>query len=103
LGKRCVYGHPNPLRGETKIFYGHPMPPFLSREFCRWPNHALSPLFLSRLSLGKVAELERPRRHPKAFGIPSNLLTGIPSSVPCPLLRRMSVERSAFDVCVQFS
>ncbi len=29
--------------------------------------------FLSRLSLAKLAELERPRRHPKAFGIPSNL------------------------------
>jgi hypothetical protein len=25
-------------------------------------------LFLSRLDLGKITELERPRRHPKAFG-----------------------------------
>src|SRR6516165_7900513 len=41
-------------------------------------------LFLSRLSPGKIAELERPRRHPKAFGTPSNLLSGTPSSVPYP-------------------
>src|SRR6202162_2458942 len=59
---------------------------FFPADFADGPNHALSPIasFLSRLSLGKVAELERPRRHPKAFGIPSNLLTGTPSSVPCP-------------------
>ena len=59
---------------------------FFPARFAGGPNHALSPIasFLSRLSLGKVAELERPRRHPKAFGIPSNLLTGTPSSVPCP-------------------
>jgi len=38
----------------------------------------------SRLSLGKIAELHRPRRHPKAFGTPSNSLSGPPSSVPCP-------------------
>jgi hypothetical protein len=29
---------------------------------------------LSRLALGKIAELSRPRRHPKAFGTTSNLL-----------------------------
>src|SRR6266508_3883222 len=40
-------------------------------------------LFLSRHSLSKIAELERPRRHPKAFGTPSNSLSGTPSSVPC--------------------
>jgi transcriptional regulator with XRE-family HTH domain len=32
-------------------------------------------LFLPRLSLSRVAELERPRRYPKAFGTPSNLLS----------------------------
>src|SRR5262249_13678034 len=41
-------------------------------------------IFLSRLCLSKIAELERPRRHPKAFGTPSNLLSGIASSIPCP-------------------
>jgi len=55
-------------------------------------------VFVSTLSLGKIAELERPRRYPKAFGIPSNLLSGTPSSVACPPLRRMSGERSAFNV-----
>ena len=84
--KACVHGNPNALRGETKIFNGHPCLHFFPASFADGPNHALSPIasFLSRLSLGKVAELERPRRHPKAFGIPSNLLTGTPSSVPCP-------------------
>src|SRR5260370_32877453 len=49
------------------------------------PNHDLSFIaFLSRLSLGKIAELERSRRQPKALGTASNLLTGPPSSVPCP-------------------
>src|SRR6516165_590067 len=38
---------------------------------------------LSRLALGKIAELERPRRHPKALGTTSNLLSGSPSSIPC--------------------
>ena len=58
---------------------------FFPAGFADGRNHALNPIasFLSRLSLGKVAELERLRRHPKAFGIPSNLLTGTPSSVPC--------------------
>jgi hypothetical protein len=46
-----------------------------------WP---LGPTYLSRLALGKIAELERPRRYPKAFGTTSNLLSGTPSSVPCP-------------------
>src|SRR5262249_25768819 len=41
-------------------------------------------IFLSRLCLSKIAELERPRRYPKAFGTPSNLLSGIASSIPCP-------------------
>jgi hypothetical protein len=41
-------------------------------------------LFLSRLALGKIAELEGPRRHPKAFGTRLNLLSGTPSSVSCP-------------------
>ena len=53
LGKRCVHGHPNALRGETKIFYGHPMPSFLSRKFCRWPQPCLEPhclFFVSTLS-----------------------------------------------------
>src|SRR5260370_3278642 len=49
------------------------------------PNHDLSFIaFLSRLSLGKIAELERSRRQPKALGTASNLLSGTPSSVPCP-------------------
>src|SRR6516165_10129348 len=39
---------------------------------------------LSRLALGKIADLERPRRYPKASGTTSNLLSGTPSSVPCP-------------------
>jgi len=39
---------------------------------------------LSRLALGKIAELERPRRYPKAFGTTSNLLSGTPPGVPCP-------------------
>src|SRR5262249_48619742 len=43
-----------------------------------------TPPLASRLSLGKIAELHRPRRHPKAFGTPSNSLSGTPSSVPCP-------------------
>src|SRR5215471_21854278 len=43
-----------------------------------------TPPLASRLSLGKIAELHRPRRHPKAFGSPSNSLSGTPSSVPCP-------------------
>jgi hypothetical protein len=55
-------------------------------------------LFLSRLALGKIAELERPRRHRKAFGNPSNSLCGTPSSVPVPPVRRMSDERSATNV-----
>ena len=29
-----------------------------------------------------------PRRHPKAFGTSSDLLSGTPSSVPCPSFRR---------------
>jgi hypothetical protein len=44
----------------------------------------LSGLFCLDSLWGEGAELEQPRRHPKAFGIPANLLTGTPSSVPCP-------------------
>src|SRR5260370_29560928 len=47
-------------------------------------------LFLSRLSLSRIAELERPRRHPKAFGTPFYSLSTHPSSVPC---RRSDVLR----------
>ena len=85
---------------QTKIFYATPCLLLFPASFADGPNHALSPIasFLSRLSLGKVAELERPRRHPKAFGIPSNLLTGTPFERPLPPLRRMSSERSAFNV-----
>jgi len=50
--------------------------------------------FRASLFWVKITELERPRRHPKAFGTSSNLLSGTPSSVP---LRRMSRERSAFN------
>src|SRR5215472_18560923 len=39
-------------------------------------------LILSRLALGKIAELERPRRNPSALH-PTCCL-GTPSSVPCP-------------------
>ena len=39
-------------------------------------------LILSRLALGKIAELERPRRYPSALH-PTCCL-GTPSSVPCP-------------------
>ena len=49
------------------------------------PIHVLSAINFCLDSLwGEGAELHQPRRHPKAFGIPSNLLTGTPSSVPCP-------------------
>src|SRR5262245_50757239 len=37
----------------------------------------------SRLAVSKIAELARPRRHSKAFGTTSNLMSGTPSSVPC--------------------
>jgi hypothetical protein len=56
------------------------------------------PYFLSRLSLSEVAEFDRPRRYSKAFGIPSNLLDWDPFERPSSPLRRMSAERSAFDV-----
>src|SRR5262245_56221163 len=52
---------------------------------------------LSRLALGKIAELERPRRHPKALGTTSNLLSGSPFEHPALSLRHMSRERSAFN------
>jgi hypothetical protein len=48
-----AFGRPNALRGETKIFYGQPMPSFLSRKFCRWPQPCLEPhcvFFVSTLS-----------------------------------------------------
>src|SRR5262249_1133362 len=32
--------------------------------------------FLSRLSLGKIAELQRPRRHSRVFGTPFNFCPG---------------------------
>ena len=54
-------------------------------------------LILSRLALGKIAELERPRRYPKAFGATSNLLSGTPCERPVSSLRRMSRERIAFN------
>src|SRR5262249_39885493 len=38
---------------------------------------------LSRLSLGKTAKLRATETPSQAFGAPSNLLSGIPSSVPC--------------------
>jgi hypothetical protein len=47
-------------------------------------------LFLSRLVLDKIAELEGPRRHRKAFGYPFERFTAS--------LRRMSDERSVFNV-----
>ena len=50
---RLVHGHPNALRGETKIFCGHPVPSFFSRKFCRWPQPCLEPhclFFVSTLS-----------------------------------------------------
>src|SRR5262249_52740573 len=47
--------------------------------------------------LGKIAELERPRRHPKALGTTSNLLSGSPFEHPVLSLRHMSRERSAFN------
>ena len=56
-------------------------------------------LFLSRLYLAKVAELERPRRHPKALGTPFHLLSGTPSSVPRHRSDRCWARRSAFK-CV---
>src|SRR5262245_60238089 len=56
-------------------------------------------LFLSRLYLVKVAELERPRRHPKAFGTPFHLLSGTPSSVPRHRSDGWRARRSAFK-CV---
>ena len=71
-----------------------PMPfIFLLRDLQR-ANYALSLIasFLSRLYPTKVAKLDRSRRQPKAFGIPSNLLTGDPFERP------VSAERSAFDV-----
>src|SRR5262249_46150028 len=51
---------------------------------CSFPQLGLTgvPLpLLSRLALAKIAELERPRRHPKALGTKSNLLSGSPSSI----------------------
>src|SRR6516162_7034272 len=39
-------------------------------------------LILSRLALGKIAELERPRRYPSALH--PTCCPGTPSSVPCP-------------------
>jgi hypothetical protein len=61
---------PRSRRNMARARHGEPPPPsFLSRR-------------LSRLSLGKIAELERPRRHLRAFGTPFNLLSGTPSSVP---------------------
>ena len=50
------------------------------------PSHVLSPInfFVWTLSGVKVQSYTNLRRHPKAFGIPFNLLTGTPSSVPCP-------------------
>src|SRR5215471_14269216 len=53
---------------------------------CSFPQLGLTgvPLpLLSRLALAKIAELERPRRQPKALGTTSNLLSGSPSSIPC--------------------
>src|SRR5262249_10252186 len=61
-----------------------------------WPNQS-SIALLSRLALGKIAELERPRRYPKAFGATSNLLSGSPCERPVSSLRRMSRERIAFN------
>ena len=52
-------------------------------------------LFLSRLALRKIAESARPRRHSKAFGTTSNLLSGTPFERPVPSLRRMSRETRA--------
>src|SRR5262249_58688433 len=62
-----------------------------------WNAHCL---FLPRLSPGKIAELERPRRHPKAFGTSSNLLSGTPSSVPCPPFRGLQRLRAGGRTCV---
>src|SRR5262249_12873668 len=53
-----------------------------SREPSDIPQTSFQFVFLSRLYLVKVAQLEQPRRHPKAFGTPFNLLAGPPSSVP---------------------
>jgi|SRR6478672_13915541 hypothetical protein len=36
--RKSSKGFLDALRGETKIFYGHPMPSFSSRKSCRWPT-----------------------------------------------------------------
>ena len=57
-----------------------------------WPNLSPHCLFLFQLALGKIAELERLRRHP------NQLIDPDPFERPVPPLRRMSAERSVFDV-----
>jgi hypothetical protein len=68
--------------------------------FADRPDHVSKPhcLFSSRIAAGKIAELERPRRHPKAFGTPSNFSLRDPFERPARSPRRMSGERSAFHV-----
>src|SRR5262249_23523648 len=69
----------------------HLTPSPSSRGLCRSPDHASKShcLFSSRLAAGKIVELERPRRHPKAFGTPSNFSLRDPFERPVPSLRRM--------------
>src|SRR5262249_23836337 len=63
----------------------HLTPSFPPAGFADRPNPRRQSdcLFSSRLSLGKIAEGKRPRRHPKASGTSPNLVSGTPSSVPC--------------------
>jgi hypothetical protein len=51
---------------------------------------------MSRLALSKIAELEQPRRHPKARHY-IQLVVWDPFERPLPSLRRMSREGSAFN------
>jgi hypothetical protein len=52
--------------------------------------------FLSRLALGKIAELEQPRRYPTASGTRPNLLSGTRSSVSCS--RSDACRKGGFNV-----